>query len=135
MKKFILAVLLSVFSSFALAATVTIPFNFVPGSGQVVRSSGPLKAGDTVDCTYTTPAVLSDGVKNGNVFVTQPLDSAVMIGTLDGVKRVGLLSMSWSFQYVTPKPATSYVVHIVVDADTRGVSCKLNSGSAHKVTR
>lgn len=135
MKKFILAVLLSVFSSFALAATVTIPFDFVPGSGQVVKKSGPLKAGDAVDCTFTTPAALSDGVKNGNFFVTQPDGDAAMVATFVGVKRAGLLSLSYSFAYVTPKPATPYVVHIVVDADTPGVSCKLNSGPKSKPGR
>ncbi len=135
MKKLILFTLAALFATFAYAETYTVPFTFAPGTGQVVKKSPALHAGDTVKCTFRTPDVLTNAGDGGNVFVTQPIGDALMeaefgpVSSLSKAKRSGLLSLSYQFHTFPLTAATDYEVKIKVDGESPGINCKLNSGA------
>jgi hypothetical protein len=105
------------------SSTIVMPFNYVPGSGQVVKTSNGMSSSDIMVATFTTPATIANGTGSGGTLTItdNSLYQPGFIGSLSTTPctftsnvKSGNLSASWNFTSTAYnlKPNTQYFLNI-----------------------
>jgi hypothetical protein len=113
-------------SSAGFASTIVMNFNYVPGAGQVVKTSNGMSTSDILVATFTTPATIAGGTGSGAsiVITDNAANSGGFVASLSTTPctftsnlKGGLLSASWSNLGNIPlQPNTQYFVNIKGDS-------------------
>jgi len=94
-----------------------IALKWKPGGGQQDVMVGPLKAGEQVNCTWTTDSKVSSGGKL--VFANNDVVNATMTTVFRGQTQKGNLTIAYPFNPLLD-PNTAYTATLVLDGDSAG---------------